>query len=276
MKVVITSDLHVDVNRNGNFGFRQNLEDVDVLLIAGDIAGSYERELQFFKGLKTDTPNTKVIAVAGNHLGYEYNPMLASYCNEIGTKQWSIDYLKLKLTELDMYYLDNDYLEIDNYIIFGGTMYSDYNITNNKDLAIYSGEQYLNDFRYVYIQDKKIIRRIKATDYIKYHKLFIRKLNKCIKETKKDIIVLSHFAPSINSISSKYLDTGNIHINASYASNMEDYIMQNKRIKYWIHGHCHDSFDYEIGQCRILCQPYGYTHENKMGSKRYMGKVLNV
>ena len=49
MKIRIVSDLHVDVNKDGNFGFRH--EDQDVLFIAGDIAGSYDKEIKFLKGL---------------------------------------------------------------------------------------------------------------------------------------------------------------------------------------------------------------------------------
>ena len=26
----------------------------------------------------------------------------------------------------------------------------------------------------------------------------------------------------------------------------------------WIHGHIHESFDYDVGNCRVLCNPRGY------------------
>jgi len=26
----------------------------------------------------------------------------------------------------------------------------------------------------------------------------------------------------------------------------------------WIHGHTHTSFDYRVGNCRVLCNPRGY------------------
>ena len=26
----------------------------------------------------------------------------------------------------------------------------------------------------------------------------------------------------------------------------------------WIHGHTHESFDYEIGKTRVICNPRGY------------------
>ena len=31
------------------------------------------------------------------------------------------------------------------------------------------------------------------------------------------------------------------------------------RAALWIHGHMHDSFDYEINGTRVVCNPRGYT-----------------
>ena len=282
MKARLVSDLHIDVNRDGNFGFRH--KECDVLFIAGDIAGDYRREEKFLNGLATDL-TCPIFVVAGNHLGYDYykNQALEGLWeikpNPLeGEKLWSINHIKKNVPE-NVHYLDNDYVELENYIVFGGCMYSDYKLYPNEDLSKRSGEMYLNDFRYVRIHDKKlkVVRPINTDDYQNLHKKFVQKLKKCIKETDKDIIVLSHFAPSIQSISDKYLDQGNVYLNASYASNMEDFILQNERIKYWHHGHVHDSFDYMIGQCRVICSPYGYSgREQKVSPKKWYGKEIEI
>lgn len=282
MKARLVSDLHIDVNRDGNFGFRH--KECDVLFIAGDIAGDYRREEKFLNGLATDL-TCPIFVVAGNHLGYDYykNQVLEGLweikSNPLdGEKQWSIKHIKKNVPE-NVHYLDNDYVELENYIVFGGCMYSDYKLYPNEDLSKRSGEMYLNDFRYVRIHDKKlnVVRPINTDDYQNLHKKFVQKLKKCIKETDKDIIVLSHFAPSIQSISNKYLNKGNVYLNASYASNMEDFILQNDRIKYWHHGHVHDSFDYMIGQCRVICSPYGYCgREQKISPKKWYGKEIEI
>ena len=282
MKSRLVSDLHIDVNRDGNFGFRH--KECDVLFIAGDIAGDYRREEKFLNGLATDL-TCPIFVVAGNHLGYDYykNQALEGLWeikpNPLdGEKLWSINHIKKNVPE-NVHYLDNDYVELENYIVFGGCMYSDYKLYPNEDLSKRSGEMYLNDFRYVRIHDKKlnVVRPINTDDYQNLHKKFVQKLKKCIKETDKDIIVLSHFAPSIQSISDKYLDQGNVYLNASYASNMEDFILQNGRIKYWHHGHVHDSFDYMIGQCRVICSPYGYSgREQKISPKKWYGKEIEI
>ena len=98
MKAGLVSDLHIDVNRDGNFGFRH--KECDVLFIAGDIAGDYRREEKFLNGLATDL-TCPIFVVAGNHLGYDY------YKNQVleglweikpnpldGEKLWSIKHIK--------------------------------------------------------------------------------------------------------------------------------------------------------------------------------------
>ena len=272
----LVSDLHIDINRDGNFGFRYINEP---LFIAGDIAGSAEREIKFLKGL-SKTITEPIFVVAGNHLGYDYYQ--SEYDILFGikksnplqdTKQWSIDYIKKNIPD-NVHYLDNEYVEFEDKIVFGGCMYSDYLLYDNVDLSKRSGEHYLNDFRYVHIYDKEmnVVRPVNTDDYQKFHAIFMEKLKQCIKETDKDIIVLSHFCPSIQSISEKYLNQGNIYVNASYASNMEDFIKDNLRIRYWLHGHVHSEFDYYIGNCRVVCCPYGYKgREQTIAAKKWLG-----
>lgn len=282
----LVSDLHIDINKDSNFKFRY-LNDYDALFIAGDIAGSYQKETKFLKKLSKQI-NKPIFVVAGNHLGYDYytkeeelDSYLYGYKKENpldGTKQFSIDYIKNN-TPNNVYYLDNEYIEFQDYIIFGGCMYSDYKLYPNEDLSKRSGEAYLNDFRYVRIYDKElnIVRIVNTDDYQEYFKIFMDKLNNCIKETNKNIIVLSHFCPSIKSISDKYLNQGNIYLNASYASNLEQFIINNPRIKYWFCGHCHDPKEYEIEQCKVYMYPYGYKgYEQTIPVKKWEGRLVNI
>lgn len=287
MKIRIVSDLHVDVNKNGNFGFRH--EDQDVLFIAGDIAGSYDKEIKFLNGLSKDI-TCPIFVVPGNHLGYDYysrEEELDSYLYGykkpnplVGTKQWSIDKIKESIPD-NIHYLDDEYYELDNYYIFGGCMYSDYKLYENEDLCKRSGEAYLNDFRYVHIHDREfnIVRPVNTDDYQWYFVIFKKKLEIFMRDhTDKDVIVLTHFAPSIKSISEKYINQGNIYLNASYASNLDDFIKDNPRIKYWVHGHVHDSFDYMIEQCHVICEPYGYhvNGEQKISPRKWYGKTVEI
>ena len=46
-------------------------------------------------------------------------------------------------------------------------------------------------------------------------------------------------------------------MSAAFASNMDDFILEHQP-RLWIHGHTHESFDYEIGKTRAVCNPRGY------------------
>lgn len=294
MKIRVISDLHVDVNKQMGFeyedyGFLKHTKETDIILVAGDTAGSSYKEQEFFDILRKEDEDTPVIVVGGNHLGYDYTDYrqlnaIMNYNNPLD--QTKEDCIKQMKKYKKVTYLDNEYIEFDNYIIFGGTMYSNFLLygKKHKDTCIWTSERWLNDFNYVYTFDKKAntVRPVTAKDYIKWFNKFMRNLKKCIKETNKDIIVLTHFAPSIKSIAGKYLNRPNrfsspgSELNAVYASDLEQFILDNPRIKLWVHGHVHDSFNYNIGQCNVICEPYGYAHENPEPAQNYMGKIIEL
>lgn len=287
MKIQICSDLHIDVNeqileRKINFNFN-NIP----LFIAGDIGESADVELPLLKKLNDNKIETFV--VAGNHLGYDYLSNRLLY-KSLGideplacTKEEHLKRLtKNKLEHI--HYLENSYVELDNYIVYGGTMYSNFELYGkvNIEWCQKTAERWLNDFRLVHVYDKKenMVRPIFTEDYIKLYKKFIKGLNKVLK-LNKPVIVLSHFAPSILSISKEYLqrqprfsDPG-FWVNAVYANDLIKYI-KNSNIKYWIHGHIHHDKDYMIGNCRVICHPYGYSKDTTIPPENFKTKIINI
>lgn len=49
----------------------------------------------------------------------------------------------------------------------------------------------------------------------------------------------------------------------AFASNLDFLVEQ---ADYWVHGHTHDSFDYTLGKCRVLCNPRGYPINRMTGA----------
>ena len=43
----------------------------------------------------------------------------------------------------------------------------------------------------------------------------------------------------------------------AFASNLEN-LMDGDRLAFWVHGHMHESYDYEIYGTRVVCNPRGY------------------
>lgn len=287
MKIQICSDLHINLNKailqkDINFNFKKY-----PLFIAGDVNESADDELSFLK--KLNDLNIETFIVAGNHLGYDYirqRVLLKSLGIDKPLVATRENYMQ-KLLHNDLnhiHYLENSFVEFDKYIVYGGTMFSDYKLyPKEQEASKQQGERWLNDFKYVYIFDKKqkLVRPVNSDDYIKYFKKFIKGLKKCL-QLDKDIIVLSHFAPSIKSIDSKYLNRENrlmspgYLVNASFASNLEKFIKQNPKIKYWIHGHMHDKSDYMIDNCRVICNPYGYFKESHVLPEDFKMKEIDI
>lgn len=85
-------------------------------------------------------------------------------------------------------------------------------------------------------------------------------------------IVVSHHAPSHLSIHDRFKGD---QLNCCFANALDEEILELKSPpKLWIHGHVHDSFDYQIGNTRVVCNPRGYPHEsNFLG---YKAKVITV
>ena len=87
------------------------------------------------------------------------------------------------------------------------------------------------------------------------------------------IVLVSHHAPSQHSIKGRY--TG--EASPAYFTDMTKFIEKHNNIKYWCHGHVHESSSYDIGGCRVVSNPYGYHlyETNKQFSKPYVFEVDN-
>ena len=44
-------------------------------------------------------------------------------------------------------------------------------------------------------------------------------------------------------------------VSAGFASHLDALVA---RATLWIHGHTHDSYDYALAGCRVVCNPRGY------------------
>ena len=70
-------------------------------------------------------------------------------------------------------------------------------------------------------------------------------------------VVITHHAPSRQSVAPQYQDDP---LTPAYASRMESVV---QLADLWIHGHMHDSFDYTVGECRVVCNPRGYAPKGR-------------
>lgn len=275
MKILLVSDLHTDINKKilkeYNFGFLKKLKEVDVLLICGDIAGSCYYSMQAIeniqKYIEDNNLNTKVLFTIGNHEPYSYDI-------EHKTIEEINRYLRNNYKG-NIHFLQDDYKIIDDYIFFGATMYTNFELYGNPEYITRMVAHEINDFKYCKTGITGNMHTVLPVDY--QHKFIkTRYLLKelCKKYKDKNIVVFTHFGPSGNSISENYV--GNM-LNPYYCSDLENLINKHKNIKLWCHGHTHNQFDYKIGNTTILCNPYGYYgYEQMLTPDEYYGKIVEI
>jgi len=229
MQINFISDLHLE------FGpLEIEPEAGDVLVLAGDID---------IKG-RVDWINTiaskfnHVIYVLGNH--EFYNGAMDSIYRK--TREGLVDNVHL---------LENESITIDDVTFHGATLWSDF--LNGNPMSYLRCDQAINDYRLIRAGDGK--HRFKPQIAHSLHNISKVFLQENVKEGD---VVVTHMAPSLLSIHEKYKN--DMNINGSYASDLSELILDTKP-ELWFHGHVHTSFDYTVGNTRILCNPRGYVGE---------------
>jgi Icc-related predicted phosphoesterase len=110
----------------------------------------------------------------------------------------------------------------------------------------------MNDYKVIRITPK--YRKLNPNDTLAFHRESKSYLLNQLQTLNENVFVISHHAPSYQSIPQEYKKNSN----GAYCSNLDDVIVNNPQIKYWVHGHTHNHFDYMIEGCRVICNPGGY------------------
>ncbi|WP_297505918.1 hypothetical protein [Ferrovum sp.] len=71
-------------------------------------------------------------------------------------------------------------------------------------------------------------------------------------------VVVTHHLPSFKSVAGRFQKSA---MSAAFASNLDDLLGSDKACL-WVHGHTHDSLDYEVKGMRVICNPQGYILSN--------------
>lgn len=231
MKTLIMSDLHLEFS---NY-VPQKLE-VDLVVLAGDIHKGnsgviWAREMW---------PNEQIVYVPGNHEFYGRD------------LDKTLENLRKTASNLEVNLLDNDEAIIDGVRFLGTTFWTDFCIFGNEDQFKYMdyARYRINDFNVIRYNNKTFT----PEDALARHKTSREWLEmKLSKETfEGKTVVVTHHAPSKQSIPKQYT---NDELTPCFSSALERIVEQ---ADYWIHGHMHESFDYQIKRCRVMCNPRGY------------------
>ena len=252
MKIALGSDLHLE------FGAIElhNTEAADVLILSGDILVAKHlngvhhhdsRYRKFFKECCERFP--RVIYVLGNHEHYAYDI------------QGTTAHLKRELIHNNLYILDNETVDIDDYTFIGTTLWT--NMNEEDSLTLYHVDSMMSDYRTILNSARTLNEygkpaRLTPEDTVVLHKKGMDYINHITyNRPNYKFVVVGHHCPSFKSVHPKYAHDK--IMNGAFASALDDFIAYRPQIRLWTHGHTHEPFDYVIGETRVVCNPRGYS-----------------
>jgi len=278
MKIALASDIHLEF---GDLEFTN--EGADILVLAGDImiaqnlydhttesiqnsidqniklGNRQEEAVKYRKFLEQASVQFKhVIMIAGNHEFYH------------GRWYRALDTMRHECNQFhNVYFLEDQVKEIDEVLFVGSTLWTDMN--KNDWHTKYQVKHGMSDFKIIK-NDKNNYHNLHPDDVIIRHTKSLEFIKNTIVNTSKKIVVVTHHAPSDMSVADCY--KGDILMNGAYRSNLEDFIMDSN-INLWCHGHTHFSFDYMLGNTRVVCNPRGYIGHEPI-AEGYKFKYLDI
>ena len=258
MKLQYMSDLHLEFDPD----FRPVNSGADTLVLAGDIcvweyfrkgdASPYKNDFaRFFRHVSENWQN--VVYVPGNHEYYRGDT--------VKSKNAFLEFVEMLG---NVHLLDNTTVELDGVLFAGTTLWT--NLNNGDPITKMHVEGVMNDYRLV----SHTSRKLRATDTMLFHSRAMEFLEETAK-LGKDMVVVTHMAPTPLSIHPKYAN--DYQTNFAYHSDLSEFLLDNPNIKTWFHGHVHDTFDYVMGETRVLTNPRGYNGENSLFDQ---SKVLEI
>jgi predicted phosphohydrolase len=249
MKIQIVSDLHIDHDSVIESPFESITPSAEILLIVGDTCSIYNYEL-LSNYLKIISPfYKKILFIPGNH---EYYTVRNKVKFTWKCLRKCLYFLQTEIKNLVIF--DKEYIEIDNYIVAGCTLWSEY---DRETLPKY--------FR---------IHKLTSETYIKFHRRdvkFIRNMMTFAKEQKKKLILATHYPPTKRYNNFETFDT---EYKSLYGTELDNLINW-RNVHTWIFGHNHGimdgNIDTTIRGTRILTNQKG---KGKLSMTNYSSKRI--
>ena len=239
MRILLLSDLHHELWKNDAPQSDLSVSQPDVVVLAGDIdTGS-----KAVTWASITFAGIPVLYVHGNHEGYGKNlddvqADILAECKSTG----------------NVHFLNCGEQIIGGVRFLGATLWTDFRLfgDDTRLAAMREAEAVMTDYKRIRLA-KQGYRKLRAGDTAMFHSIQKSWLKGKLSEPFSGAtVVITHMAPSMKSVPEKFATD---LVSAAYASNLDDMVMQ---ADLWFHGHMHDSFDYQIGKCRVVCNPCGY------------------
>jgi predicted phosphodiesterase len=234
MKLSILSDLHLS---RGELPVPGN--EADLVILAGDIGRPAQAMAWASRIAKP------VLYVPGNHEFYGSSI-------EDTTRE-----LKRLAAGTRIRVLDCEEAVIGGVRFLGATLWTDFLIAGAGEAsaaAMREAERFMRDFSVVRLGEARFTPQASAALFARHAAWLEARL---AEPHAGPTVVITHHAPSPKSIHPRFEGSA---LNACFVSDAER-LLDGRRARLWIHGHTHDSFDYEVNSTRVLCNPRGYAKD---------------
>lgn len=273
MKIALCSDLHLEF---GSITLK-NTENADVLIMSGDImiaedlrktplcsncgfsddekfdqavykTSRGEAAVMYRKFLDNVAAEFKhVIYVAGNHEFYH------------GKWLQTIEVLRRECSRYpNIHFLECDTKVIEDITFTGGTLWTDCN--KGDPLTLHGLVGIMYDYTAIK-NDEAGYTKLRPVHTSYRHDKTKRYIKHVLDNTKGKVVVVGHHAPSSKSVHERY--ARDVLMNGAFYSDLSEFILDHPQIVLWTHGHMHDPWDYMIGDTRVVCNPRGYSGEER-------------
>lgn len=245
MKISLLSDVHLSMHP-----LAAPITDADVVVVAGDLgrpAVAIEWAAQF------DKPT---VLVAGNHEFYGSD--LAS----------ALEQLRELAAGTSVHVLERNEWQHDGVRFLGCTLWSDhrlYTTSEERDLGLKQAAELVRDFSRIGVAPDFEQKFTPALSQLLFDNSVAWLEEKFAEPCEGPTVVVTHFAPSRQSIHGRFAGSP---LNACFVSDLEAQILR-WQPELWLHGHTHDSFDYRIGNTRVVANPRGYAPNGVVENARF-------
>jgi predicted phosphodiesterase len=237
VKLHVLSDLHLGVA-----GMAHPATAADVVVLAGDVARPREA-VAWARGFAQP-----VLYVPGNHEFYG------------GSLDGTLAELRALAEGTNVHVLSDDELVVDGVRFLGTTLWTDFGLFGpgeRRAAAVAQAGERLRDFSRIRREagGEALFTPEDSVGLFARHAQWLRA--HLAAPHAGPTVVVTHHAPSPRSIHPRF--EGAL-LNACFVSEAEHLLGADKAIL-WIHGHTHDSFDYEVAGTRVVCNPRGYVRD---------------
>ena len=243
MNIQIISDIHFEHRTTRGRVFETFLTlcptafSGDVLVLPGDIATGPAMVHELI-----DQSPVPVVYVPGNHEYYGFD------WDEASRKEYrdAVESTKNGI------FLDRDVKQISDVCFIGATLWT--NFKNGDPSVMNEVEAGINDFwRIEGCTPTKMLERFRGDSDFLRHGIIEGRANGL------KTIAVTHFGPTLSSRHSRFpLDDFGYY----FVSDLSPMIIETAPTL-WVHGHTHDSCDYEVGTTRVVSRQLGYPGENR-------------